>query len=199
MKFRITQIATAFAVVATITLGGTTGIVAASQPTAADRAFTREMISHHEMAVEMAKAAKRRGEHVKIRRVARQIVAAQTREIRQLKTIARRLGVKPMTGMDHEMMMEDAKTLGLTMDEMGMSMDMAGLMKARPFDRAFIDMMIPHHQGAIRMARAELRKGHDSELRTIARAIVRAQQREIREMRQWRKAWYGSGQKGHMS
>lgn len=90
-------------------------------------------------------------------------------------------------------------TLGLTMDEMGMSMDMGGLVNARPFDRAFIDMMIPHHQGANRMARAELQKGHDPALRRIARAILRAQGREIREMRRWRKAWYGSGQMEGMS
>ena len=200
MKCRIALRAAVVAAVGTFTLGGVAvGPAAANEPTAADRAFVREMVSHHQMAVEMARVAQRRGEHAKVRRVARQIVAAQTKEIRELKTIARRLGVKPIVGMDHAVMMEDAKTLGMTMDEMGMSMDMGGLMKARPFDREFIDMMIPHHQGAIRMARAELRKGHDAALRRIARAIVGAQQREIRDMRQWRKAWYGRDEMGHMS
>jgi uncharacterized protein (DUF305 family) len=63
---------------------------------------------------------------------------------------------------------------------------------AKPFDRKFIDMMITHHQGAIRMARAELAKGTSARLRTIARAIVAAQKREILQMNSWRKAWYGA-------
>jgi uncharacterized protein (DUF305 family) len=52
-------------------------------------------------------------------------------------------------------------------------------------------MMITHHQGAIRMARAELNKGGNAELRAIARAIVSAQKGEITEMNRWRKQWYG--------
>jgi ABC-type cobalamin transport system ATPase subunit len=52
-------------------------------------------------------------------------------------------------------------------------------------------MMITHHQGAIRMARAELTKGGNAQLRTIARAILSAQKREITEMNLWRKQWYG--------
>ena len=60
------------------------------------------------------------------------------------------------------------------------------------FDKKFIDMMIEHHQGAIRMARAERAKGKDAHLRKIARTIIKAQAREIREMNSWRKKWYGS-------
>jgi hypothetical protein len=52
-------------------------------------------------------------------------------------------------------------------------------------------MMITHHQGAMRMARAELNKGGNAELRAIARAIVSAQKGEITEMNRWRKQWYG--------
>jgi uncharacterized protein (DUF305 family) len=52
--------------------------------------------------------------------------------------------------------------------------------------------MIPHHQGAIRMARAELAKGTNTKLRSIARGIITAQAAEIRQMNSWRKAWYGT-------
>jgi uncharacterized protein (DUF305 family) len=71
-------------------------------------------------------------------------------------------------------------------------MNMDELDGAKPFDRKFIDMMITHHQGAIRMARAELAKGHSTRLRAIARAIVSAQKREITQLNSWRKAWYGA-------
>jgi uncharacterized protein (DUF305 family) len=50
-------------------------------------------------------------------------------------------------------------------------------------DRDFIAMMIPHHQGAIDMARAELRYGHNEQLHRIAQEIIVDQQQEIAAMR----------------
>ncbi len=82
--------------------------------------------------------------------------------------------------------------LGVSVDKSGMTMNMHDLHGAKSFDRAFIDMMIQHHQGAIRMARAERAKGRHSALRRIARAIIADQAHEIRQMNTWRKAWYGS-------
>jgi len=52
-------------------------------------------------------------------------------------------------------------------------------------DQGFVAMMIPHHQGAIDMARVELQYGTDPMLRRLARSIVSAQQKEIREMKDW--------------
>lgn len=50
-------------------------------------------------------------------------------------------------------------------------------------DHDFTAMMIPHHQGAIDMAQAELRHGHNEQLRRIAQEIVVEQQQEIVAMR----------------
>jgi uncharacterized protein (DUF305 family) len=50
-------------------------------------------------------------------------------------------------------------------------------------DRDFVAMMVPHHQGAVDMAKAELEYGHNEQLRQLAREIVANQQREITEMR----------------
>ena len=49
-------------------------------------------------------------------------------------------------------------------------------------DRDFVAMMIPHHQGAIDLARAELKYGHNPELRRLAQDMVTQQQQEISEM-----------------
>ncbi len=51
-------------------------------------------------------------------------------------------------------------------------------------DRDFATMMVPHHQGAIEMAEAELRFGHDPVLRRLAQGIIVEQQQEIAVMRQ---------------
>lgn len=64
---------------------------------------------------------------------------------------------------------------------------------AVPFDRAFIDAMVPHHQSAIVMARAALTAGlSQPDLIKIANDIVATQQVEIDDMRAWRQTWFGS-------
>jgi uncharacterized protein (DUF305 family) len=50
-------------------------------------------------------------------------------------------------------------------------------------DRDFVDMMVPHHQGAVDMARAVLRYGHNEQIRRIAQEIIVNQQQEIAAMR----------------
>jgi uncharacterized protein (DUF305 family) len=50
-------------------------------------------------------------------------------------------------------------------------------------DRDFVAMMVPHHQGAIDMAQAELKYGHNEQLRRLAQEIVVSQQQEIAVMR----------------
>jgi uncharacterized protein (DUF305 family) len=62
---------------------------------------------------------------------------------------------------------------------------MAG-MDVRPsgdVDADFVAMMVPHHQGAIDMAQAELRYGRNEQLRRLAQEIIVTQQEEIAAMR----------------
>ena len=59
-------------------------------------------------------------------------------------------------------------------------------MKIKPtgdVDRDFVAMMVPHHQGAVDMAKAELKYGHNEQLRRLAQEIVVTQQQEITVMR----------------
>lgn len=55
-------------------------------------------------------------------------------------------------------------------------------------DKDFVKMMIPHHQGAIDMAKIELKFGKDETLRAMAQAVIEAQEKEIKEMKDWQAA-----------
>ncbi len=66
-----------------------------------------------------------------------------------------------------------------------MSKDMAAVPMTGNTDRDFAAMMIPHHQGAIDMAQAELRQGKDPTMRRLAHDVIAAQKREIAMMQRW--------------
>ena len=73
----------------------------------------------------------------------------------------------------------------LALNDTAMNKMMAG-MAVKPTgdaDRDFVAMMVPHHQGAIEMAQAELRYGHNESLRRMAQEIIVTQQQEIAAMR----------------
>lgn len=79
----------------------------------------------------------------------------------------------------------------------GHGMDHAGMNHAMDlgsadaeYDLRFIDAMIPHHQGAVEMAKAAKQNSKRPEIRTLAEQIIQAQDQEINQMQQWRKAWY---------
>jgi uncharacterized protein (DUF305 family) len=79
----------------------------------------------------------------------------------------------------------DEEKLFLAANDAAMTKMMAG-MKVHPsgdVDADFAATMIPHHQGAIEMATAELRYGHNEQLRRIAQEIVVTQQQEIAVMK----------------
>jgi uncharacterized protein (DUF305 family) len=166
----------------TITAGGEDS---GEDAKATDGAFIVEMIPHHESAIEMAKIAREQGEHPEVKALAAEIASTQAAEIGGLERIHQRIFGQPTGKAEHG-------TLGLPANEMGMHMDASELAGERPFDRAFIDMMVPHHQGAIRMARIELAAGENPQLTKLAEAIVAAQASEIEQMNSWRVDWYGS-------
>lgn len=176
-------VAVAAVVVAVVLIAGDGDETSDAQQT--DDDFIARMVEHHELAIDMAEVAQEKGEHAEVRQLAGEIVAAQSSEIDQMRSIHERMFDGGIEGHDHG-------TLGLSMSEMGMHMEMADLENAKQFDQEFIDAMIAHHQGAIRMARIEKDQGSDEELAEICDAIIAAQTAEIDQMNMWRQQWYGA-------
>ena len=149
-----------------------------------DERFIDAMVPHHQGAIEMAQVALENAEHSEILALAEDVVAAQETEIGQLKSIKQEQFGTSEVSMD--MSKEE-------MEGMGMAMDPQDLTNQDPFDKAFIDAMIPHHESAIEMANVALGESENPEIREIAEAIVDAQEREIEQMRSWRDEWYPEG------
>lgn len=60
------------------------------------------------------------------------------------------------------------------------------------YDKRFIDMMVQHHEGAINMAKDALQKAQHPEIKQLAQNVIEAQEKEIHQLKAWRKEWYGS-------
>lgn len=160
-----------------------------------DQAFIDMMVPHHQSAVEMANIALDRADHPELRSLAQDIIAAQEPEIEQLRQWRQSWfgssETPPMEEMPLLPGMEMPGMEGHSMEgTMDMTTDIDELRTADPFDLAFIDAMIEHHESAI--AAAEIIKGatQRQELLDLADAIIEAQQREIDQMEAWRAEWY---------
>lgn len=149
----------------------------------ADRAYLEAMIPHHVAGVEMAELALSRTQQPFVRTLALSIVASQNAEIARMRSMVARLRGAGIA----------AVSLGLSKAQMGMDHDTSHLHTAEPFDVAFVDHMIPHHQGALTMNGVILRRGVSTAVRRLAEHITEAQSREIRQMRDFRDATTASG------
>lgn len=115
-------------------------------------------------------------------------IASQMREIMRVRPIVNMcaLSAAAFLSVGAGAAPADKKSPGfLGETEQAMSTMDTGMM-AKPtgnVDRDFVQMMVPHHQGAIDMAIAELRYGHDEQLKRIAQEIIVDQQQEIAAMR----------------
>jgi hypothetical protein len=77
----------------------------------------------------------------------------------------------------------EAPFIAENIDAMRKMMVDMGIKPSGDIDSDFVAMMAPHHQGAIDMARAELRYGHNVPLRRMAQEIIVTQLQEIAAMR----------------
>ena len=146
-----------------------------------DERFIDAMTPHHQGAVEMAQVALENAEHRELRQLAQNIITDQQSDIERFRVIKERdLGSSDLP----------TETSSEEMAMMGMMEDPGELADREPFDKAFIDEMIPHHVAAIEMARLAEERTGNPKIRELARNIVETQEAEISQMTEWRREWY---------
>ncbi|MGB3766931.1 MAG: DUF305 domain-containing protein [Phormidesmis sp.] len=156
-----------------------------------DLRFVDGMILHHQGAIAMSEAALKNSQRPEVKELAQNIIKAQAGEISRMQTWRQTWYPKASTAP----IMYDAQ-MGHTMemsDEMQSNMRMDGdLGKADDkFDLRFINGMIPHHEGALAMAKEGLKNSDRPEIQQVSNDILRTQQVEIDLMNRWKEDWYG--------
>ncbi|AFY76693.1 hypothetical protein Ple7327_1299 [Pleurocapsa sp. PCC 7327] len=155
-----------------------------------DLRFIDAMVLHHQGAVVMAKEVQQKSKRPELKQLADEIIEAQEKEIAQMQQWRNawypKAGEQPMawySQMGHMMLMSPEQMKAMRMDR--------DLGKAdAEFDLRFLNAMIPHHEGALTMARDALSKSQRPEVKQLAENIITSQQKEIDQMKQWQQAWY---------
>ena len=166
-----------------------------------DQDFVAMMIPHHQGAIDMVQAELRYGQNQQLLRISQEIVVEQLQEIAAMR-IAVGEKVSPYEAMLAASVPgataavaptpRTAGTLAVSSEgpflkendtAMTKMMDDMTIKPTGEIDRDFVAMMVPHHQGAIDMAQAELRYGRNAQLRHIAQEIIVDEVQEIALMR----------------
>ena len=167
-----------------------------------DRDFVAMMAPHHQGAIDMAQAELHYGRNEQLRRIAQEIVVEQLQEIAAMRvavgdqvspsekilaasapTIAPGNNPSPMHRTATSPAKAEAPFLKDNDTAMTKMMNDMAVKPSGDIDRDFVAMMVPHHQGAIDVAQAELRYGHNAQLRRISQEIIVDQMQEITLMR----------------
>ena len=156
---------------------------AASQPY--DLQFIDTMTNHHQGAIEMAEMALKKSNNAELRAFAQKIIDDQKKEIAQMKDWREKwyAGKPEAVNMQMPGMMDSMKMMA------GDEMKKMEAASGKDFDVHFLDMMTPHHAGAVTMAKEALARAEHPEIKTLANQVIKEQEAEIKEMADWKSKW----------
>lgn len=138
--------------------------------------FVRQMIPHHQAALEMARIQQQYGQDERLKKFNDWVIFAQELEIAQMKNWLRRRD----NGISHDDANDYYSEAMMRMHHAMMDMRYSG-----NADQDYVRGMIAHHQGAVDMARIWLREGSDPDLKPLVNDIYDAQTREIGWLQDW--------------
>ncbi|GLF95397.1 DUF305 domain-containing protein [Streptomyces yaizuensis] len=159
----------------------------------ADVMFAQMMIPHHEQALEMSALADGRAQDAEIKTLAAEISAAQDPEIQKMKSWLKAWGKPESAEMDHGSGHGSGGSSSGTDSSGNSGGGMAGMMsgkdleklkaaQGKAFDRAFAQLMIDHHRGAVDMAEDERKNGRNATAKKLAEDVVATQSTEIERL-----------------
>ncbi|MEU7004659.1 DUF305 domain-containing protein [Nonomuraea sp. NPDC046570] len=148
----------------------------AVDPVAADVRFAEGMIPHHRQALEMTAMVEARTTSAEIRTVAGNIALTQQPEIKAMSDWLTGLGRAVPGG--HSAHAPGAYGMA-SLEELNRLRAARG----EAFDRLFLELMIRHHQGAMKMAGEQLGAGRDLRMRLMAKDVYTGQGIEVARMR----------------
>ncbi|MFC7644934.1 DUF305 domain-containing protein [Streptosporangium lutulentum] len=143
-------------------------------PNAVDVIFMQNMISHHRQALDMAALAPTRADSDKLKGLASRIKDVQGPEIQFMTSWLQQQGQKVP---DHHAAHTDMP--GMATPEQIEALKAAS---GKDFDRLFLQLMIAHHEGALKMAEQALVGGSHQKIEEVANDITATQNAEIRRM-----------------
>lgn len=147
-----------------------------------DLQFLDTMIAHHQGAIDMARPAETKAQHKELKAMAQNVIRDQEREIAEMK----RYREQWFSGRPAAINMEMA---GMRDSMKGMDMNKLNAATGNEFDVMFLEQMTPHHAGAVVMAKEALQRAEHPEIKTLAQTIIREQEKEIRQMQEWKTKW----------
>lgn len=143
-----------------------------------DLQFITKMAEHHKSGVDMAQTAQERGSNLRLRTIARLIIAQQGSEIELLRQWYRAWMGAGLTQVTSDHDVKGVPTPSQLSD--------LNSLQGSSFDEAFCALMIRHHQGAISMANEAFDRAGEPRIRLMAASIRHSQEKQIAAMRQLR-------------
>lgn len=144
-----------------------------------DLDFMQGMIPHHQGAIEMSKVVLQFGKDAEVKALAENVIKAQEGEIALMKVWLEKT--------DKSTLVESPEAAKGNTDAMNTMMKNMSMTYSDDADVDYIKGMIPHHQGAIDMAKVALQYAKDPDVLKLAGEVVKAQEGEISFMQDWLK------------
>jgi uncharacterized protein (DUF305 family) len=154
-----------------------------------DRQFIDLLASHHRDSIAMLELATNRSEHSELRGFASEGIPSRTADVATLRDWrAKWYGHGEIPPSAARIQLPDMPEHVVV----PIALEIERLKSAKPFDKGFIEVLLPHHQVAIDAAKvASLRATH-GEVKALAKTTVERHEKEVDQLKAWYTRWYGA-------